>query len=99
MNYQNEILDLAEKESDENIQLLLIEIVEIAIEINEVLKYNDELWEVVVNKEDEKFAAIINDFARLVNEKVQDYQIPEFSAEDAANIRQSALKMPDKYIF
>lgn len=87
MNYQNEILDLAEKESDENIQLLLIEIVEIAIEINEVLKYNDELWEVVVNKEDEKFAAIINDFARLVNEKVQDYQIPEFSAEDAANIR------------
>ena len=45
------------------------------------------MWEVVVNKEDEKFAAIINDFARLVNEKVQDYQIPEFSAEDAANIR------------
>ncbi|WP_290457149.1 hypothetical protein [uncultured Muribaculum sp.] len=71
MNYQNEILDLAEKESDENIQLLLIEIVEIAIEINEVLKYNDELWEVVVNKEDEKFAAIINDFARLVNECCQ----------------------------
>lgn len=77
-----EILNMAEKENDQNLQLLLIEIVELAIEIDSVLINNCNIYQQFQNQKYDVVAEQINKFVDIVNSSGIEHTLKSYTKED-----------------
>lgn len=81
-----EILDIAEKDKNEDIQMLLVEVEEIAFEVNEILKNNSIILYSFDNQHFEEVVKLINEFVDKYNSSRVGNQLDRYTIDDVRNI-------------
>lgn len=78
----DEILAIAENETDDKLQLLLIEVVDIAIETDNVLNENYKIWQSFENREDNALVERINNYIGILNTCMKENKFENYKTED-----------------
>jgi hypothetical protein len=81
-----EIFYIAEKNKNEDIQILLVEVVEIACEVNEILKNNSKILDSFNNQHFEEVVKLINEFVDKYNSSRVGNQLDRYTIDDVRNI-------------
>ena len=78
----DEILAIAENETDDKLQLLLVEVVDIAIETDNVLNENYKIWQSFENREDNALVERINNYIGILNTCMKENKFENYKTED-----------------